>query len=627
MKDSYTFDRDAEGLTVAYDKHIARLRPHLRPLRPRVVPRRVRRRDDGRHRRARVHGAVRRRARTTSRWRPATPPTSRSPARRPSRRSCRRRWPRPRRCTRPGRRRSTTVAGPLGVPAGALLKAFPVVDRRPRPGASCCVRGDHRVNEIKLAQRARRARSARPTPRRSSERIGPPGFIGPVGATCRSLLDDGRRAAAATSSAPTAPDHHLRGVEPGRDFALRARRRAHASRPATRVDGHPIRIEPAIEVGNIFKLGTRYSEPLGATYLDETGREQLDLDGLLRHRPGAHRRRRGRAVRRRAAGSPGRAAIAPFDVELVGARQAGHATSATPPRPLRGAARRPGSRSLYDDRDAGPGEKFADAELLGCPLRADGRPALAGVGRGRGAGRGAGARRAAACRSRAPREAVAELWREPPVERRQPPAPARRSIARARRRRRRCAGAPLHPWTIPNAIGFVAPRADPGVPRRSRCSSDDGTDALPAIALRVDRLGDYADGIAARADRPVQPPRRAARPGRRPPARHRRRRRLLVLRAAAALGAGARARRARAADARARAATRCAAAWSCAINWPGRLAVVADAWAALLRDAAASATLGEVLLVRRARARARGDGAVRPRRRGAQLRARPSSSA
>ena len=41
------------------------------------------------------------------------------------------------------------------------------------------------------------------------------------------------------------------------------------------VDGHPIRIEPAIEVGNIFKLGTRYSEPFGATYLDESGKEQL----------------------------------------------------------------------------------------------------------------------------------------------------------------------------------------------------------------------------------------------------------------------------------------------------------------------------------------------------------------
>ncbi len=59
-------------------------------------------------------------------------------------------------------------------------------------------------------------------------------------------------------------------------------------------------IEPAIEIGNIFKLGTRYSEPLGANYLDEHGARAADLDGLLRDRPRTHRRRRRGAVRRRA---------------------------------------------------------------------------------------------------------------------------------------------------------------------------------------------------------------------------------------------------------------------------------------------------------------------------------------
>ena len=58
MKDAYTFDRDARRPGRAATTHIGRLRPHLRPLRPRVVPGRVRRRDDGRRRRPRVHGAV-----------------------------------------------------------------------------------------------------------------------------------------------------------------------------------------------------------------------------------------------------------------------------------------------------------------------------------------------------------------------------------------------------------------------------------------------------------------------------------------------------------------------------------------------------------------------------------------
>ena len=66
-------------------------------------------------------------------------------------------------------------------------------------------------------------------------------------------------------------DTHLRGVQPGRDFQF-TEVDVRTGRAGDTVDGHAIRIEPAIEIGNIFKLGTRYSEPLGATYLDEHGR-------------------------------------------------------------------------------------------------------------------------------------------------------------------------------------------------------------------------------------------------------------------------------------------------------------------------------------------------------------------
>jgi prolyl-tRNA synthetase len=126
-------------------------------------------------------------------------------------------------------------------------------------------------------------------------------------------------------------------------------------------------IEPAIEVGNIFKLGTRYSEPLGARYLDEQGEERLVWMGSYGLGPA---RIVAAAVEQFADehGISWPRALAPFAVHLVAI---GGEDS-----PERAAAEQlyetlidGGVEILYDDRDAGPGEKFADAELLGCPLR------------------------------------------------------------------------------------------------------------------------------------------------------------------------------------------------------------------------------------------------------------------
>ena len=133
------------------------------------------------------------------------------------------------------------------------------------------------------------------------------------------------------------------------------------------VNGHPIRIEPAIEVGNIFKLGTRYSEPLGATYLDENGTEQLIVMGSYGIGPA---RVTAAAIEQFADenGISWPKSIAPWDVEIVAIGK--------PDTPEREAAEQlyaelseAGLNVLIDDRDSGPGEKFADAELLGVPLR------------------------------------------------------------------------------------------------------------------------------------------------------------------------------------------------------------------------------------------------------------------
>ena len=250
--------------------------------------------------------------------------------------------------------------------------------------------------------------------------------------------------------------------------------------------GEPLEIEQAIEIGNIFKLGTRYSEPLGANYLDESGDERPVWMGSYGIGPA---RIVAAAVEQFADehGISWPKALAPFAVHLVGIGKPGT--------PEHDAAERiyetlsdGGIDTIYDDREAGPGEKFAEAELLGCPLRLTvGKRAVESgeievqLRRGRLQGPGipldGGARRAGPDGGRA----VAE----PPVDRRaiedrtareqDPGDPGTPAVAPAangdspRLTLRRLvgldrsgapppqtlAGQPLRPWTIPNAIGFL----------------------------------------------------------------------------------------------------------------------------------------------------------------------------
>jgi prolyl-tRNA synthetase len=273
----------------------------------------------------------------------------------------------------PGLTTVRDVAAQLGLADGALLKAYPVIATPADGGEERLVlvmlRGDHRVNEIKLAT----ALHAATRPARAEEieaRIGPPGFIGPVGVAedVEIVLDSavaGGPAGAYVTGANRA-DEHLRGVVPGRDFAFREVD-VRTVEAGDTIGGAPVAIEPAIEIGNIFKLGTRYSVPLGASYLDETGAEQPIWMGSYGIGPA---RIVAAAVEQYADehGISWPRSLAPFDVHLVTLGKAG-----TPEREaaervyetLRGGE----LEVLYDDRDLGPGEKFADAELLGCPLR------------------------------------------------------------------------------------------------------------------------------------------------------------------------------------------------------------------------------------------------------------------
>ena len=266
----------------------------------------------------------------------------------------------------PGLTTVDQVSHALGVPAGALLKAYPVITAG-RGMVMVVVRGDHRVNDVKL--RNALGEPFRPAhPEEVMERVGPAGYIGPVDVDVPILLD---RACADSDggyvTGGNRGDLHLQGVRPGRHFPFEATdvRRVEAG---DTVSGQPLRIEPAIEVGNIFKLGTRYSEALDATYVDEGGAEQLIWMGSYGIGPA----RIAAAAVEQGADDHGIVwprALAPFDVQLVAISKPGSPEREAAER-LYAQLREAGLEVLYDDREAGPGEKFADAELLGCPLRA-----------------------------------------------------------------------------------------------------------------------------------------------------------------------------------------------------------------------------------------------------------------
>ncbi|HYP55758.1 MAG TPA: YbaK/EbsC family protein, partial [Solirubrobacterales bacterium] len=252
----------------------------------------------------------------------------------------------------------------LGVPAGALVKALPMVSDAGEP-VLVLGRGDHRLNEIKL----RNALGADFRPARAEEieaELGPVGFVGPVGASVPVYKDAAIQGDSFVAGA-NRPDAHLRGVRPGRDFEFEELDVRAVEAGDTAPGGGTIEIEPAIEIGNIFKLGTRYSEPLGATYLDEGGAERPIVMGSYGIGPA---RIVAAAIEQGAdeRGIVWPAPLAPWQLQLVSLAKGGEPEREAADR-LYEELRGRGAEVLYDDRDAGPGEKLTDAELLGCPLR------------------------------------------------------------------------------------------------------------------------------------------------------------------------------------------------------------------------------------------------------------------
>jgi prolyl-tRNA synthetase len=270
----------------------------------------------------------------------------------------------PREVPTPGLTTVEEVSSALGVPAGAALKAIPmIVDGR--GFVLALVRGDHRLNETKL-RNALGVDFRQANGDEIQAELGPPGFIGPVGAEVPVIKDAAIQGSGYFAGA-NRPDAHLIGVEPGRDFRFEELdiRSVEAGDPSP--SGDPVEIETAIEVGNIFKLGTRYSEPLGATYLDPDGAERPIVMGCYGIGPA---RIVAAAIEQNAddKGIVWPRSIAPWAVHLVALGRPGDETVEAADRLYEELAEAE-LATVYDDREAGVGEKLTDAELLGCPLR------------------------------------------------------------------------------------------------------------------------------------------------------------------------------------------------------------------------------------------------------------------
>ena len=258
------------------------------------------------------------------------------------------------------------LAAHLGIDPAATAKAMPVVTATGTLVLGL-VRGDDRLNELKLA--AALASDFRPATEDEIQGAfgASGGSLGPVGIPVEVVADETLRNGQFVAGA-NRDGWHLRAVEAGRDYRARfADLREAKEGDACPVCGGRLRFQVAIEVGHIFKLGTRYSAALGATFLDEAGTERPLIMGSYGIGPGRilaaaveqNHDERGIAWPR---------PLAPYDVEVVSLDAAGRETAATAER-LAGELEGAGFEVLLDDRERRAGEKFADADLVGCPVR------------------------------------------------------------------------------------------------------------------------------------------------------------------------------------------------------------------------------------------------------------------
>ncbi|MBK8913523.1 MAG: proline--tRNA ligase [Phycisphaerales bacterium] len=294
----------------------------------------------------------------------------------------------------PGAGRVEDVCRMMGTTPAQMIKTLIFSARVPAPGGGAkagevevrvvaLVRGDHEINEIKLRKACGAAvELAAPA---VIEKLtgaavgfaGPQGLIERMGAGDVLVIDRDVATMRNAASGANRTDHHVTGVNPGRDFPLEAPPGGAARVVVADIrmvcdgdispDGSPIRLRTAIEVGHVFKLGTKYSDAMKATFLGREGKPQplvmgcygIGLNRIVAAAIEAHHDD---------AGACWPVAIAPFEAVVISLDPKDAEVSAAA-QAAYDALRAAGVDVLYDDRDERAGFKFKDADLVGFPLR------------------------------------------------------------------------------------------------------------------------------------------------------------------------------------------------------------------------------------------------------------------
>jgi prolyl-tRNA synthetase len=288
----------------------------------------------------------------------------------------------------PGQKTIEDVAKFLGVSPKNKIKtlAYMLDEKDSKTGKTksravvVLMRGDHQLNEAKFSA-ALAGKEVRPMQEEEIKQLfrSPAGFLGPIGIDWARemkdverpllLLDKALEGRTNLISGANKEDYHLKNITPGRDFQPTAYMdlRAVSAGEACPNCGSPLRIDTAVEVGHIFKLGCKYSEAMGARVLDRNGKEVTVVMGCY----GIGIERILTAAVEQSNDENGfwlPPQIAPFEIIVTPTNASDDrllSTALDIARQLEAA----GFDVLLDDRDERPGVKFKDADLVGIPFR------------------------------------------------------------------------------------------------------------------------------------------------------------------------------------------------------------------------------------------------------------------
>jgi prolyl-tRNA synthetase len=242
------------------------------------------------------------------------------------------------------------------------------------------MRGDHQMHDTKLSA-ALGGKATRPMTEQEIQQLfnSPAGFLGPIGISWATAMNDLEHPVLLVDGAlegrtnliggANKEDYHLKNITPGRDFqpTAYADLRSVAAGEACSNCGAPLRIDTAVEVGHIFKLGYKYSESMGARVLDQNGKEITPIMGSY-----------GIGIERILTASVEQGndengfwlppQIAPFEVVVTPTNVSDEKIKAAA-EDIAARLETAGYQVLLDDRDERPGVKFKDADLVGIPFR------------------------------------------------------------------------------------------------------------------------------------------------------------------------------------------------------------------------------------------------------------------